>query len=448
MVQQPLLNAFQHQQTAVTSATTESGQENDGYEALNTTNALANNYYLPNSSENSTMQADLSGETLNINILALAATAASMERPMAPQQILPQLSSPTFQNPPIQEIRFNNGRNTSPLTLSTQNNSSTAENSCVSATVSATNAPYQAASDGAYLSVPETIGLKNINCIDEDAHDLGYDSDGEIGPFFDAVAGEEQFEDYDEEVVGVMESIPPLQAQEDASTPPQLSEVAIRGMKVAELRSELKNRKQTVSGTKEVLVQRLISCMHLPPSTDVATGNVSNDIQPTVDFHHGVRWRLLDPDPTPYNFQKLVALHLINPERYPLDRRQHLKRKSEEADVRSLRNGSVTSSSNSLSKRAATINDKALDPDQGDLRIRLSTKYFHCPVRPKVKDPSCQLHRWASSDPTHKNRGGILCCDCCNVNLCIECFDLYHKINNVQRLRSEVRKIIRNKEGH
>jgi hypothetical protein len=109
MVQQPLLNAFQHQQTAVTSATTESGQENDGYEALNTTNALANNYYLPNSSENSTMQADLSGETLNINILALAATAASMERPMAPQQILPQLSSPTFQNPPIQEIRFNNG---------------------------------------------------------------------------------------------------------------------------------------------------------------------------------------------------------------------------------------------------------------------------------------------------------------------------------------------------
>ena len=85
-----------------------------------------------------------------------------------PQQILPQLSSPSFQNPPIQEIRLNNGCNTSPLTLSTQNNSSTAENSRVSAPVSATNAPYQAASDGAYLSVPETIGLKNINCIDEE----------------------------------------------------------------------------------------------------------------------------------------------------------------------------------------------------------------------------------------------------------------------------------------
>jgi hypothetical protein len=98
-----------------------------------------------------------------------------------------------------------------------------------------------------------------------------------------------------------MESIPPLpplQAQEDASTPPQLSEVA-RGMKVAELRSELKSCRQTICGTKEILVQRLIFCTHLPPSTNVATGNVSNDNQPTVDFHHGVKWRLLDPDPTP-----------------------------------------------------------------------------------------------------------------------------------------------------
>ncbi len=93
--------------------------------------------------------------------------------------------------------------------MSTHNNSSGTQNSCVTAPVSATDARYQAASDGAYLSVPETIGLRNINCIDEDAHDLGYDFDGEIGPFFDAVAGEETFEDYDEEVVGVMESIPP-----------------------------------------------------------------------------------------------------------------------------------------------------------------------------------------------------------------------------------------------
>ncbi len=126
--------------------------------------------------------------------------------------------------------------------------------------MTATNKPYQAASDGAYPSVPETIGLKNINCINEDAHDLSYDSDGEIGPFLILLLVK-AFENYDEEAVCVMESIPPLpplpplQVQEDASTPPELSEIAIRGMKVAELRSELKSCRQTVCGTKEILVQ-------------------------------------------------------------------------------------------------------------------------------------------------------------------------------------------------
>jgi hypothetical protein len=78
---------------------------------------------------------------------------------------------------------------------------------------------------------------------------------GKLAHFFDSVAGKEPFENCNKEVVGVMESIPPLLAQEDASTPPQISEVAIRGMKVAELMSELKSHCQTVSSTKEVLVQ-------------------------------------------------------------------------------------------------------------------------------------------------------------------------------------------------
>jgi hypothetical protein len=35
----------------------------------------------------------------------------------------------------------------------------------------------EVASDGAYLSIPETAGLRIINCL------RGCDSDGEIGPF-------------------------------------------------------------------------------------------------------------------------------------------------------------------------------------------------------------------------------------------------------------------------
>jgi len=145
---------------------------------------------------------------------------------------------------------------------------------------------------------------------------------------------------------------------------------------------------------------------------------------------------------THYNFQMMVALHLINPEKFPLDSRQHCKRKrNKNNDTRSLRSAITHASSN----RAPTINEKALDPHQGDIRVRLSTKYFHCPIRPKAKDPSCQLHQWASSDLVHKTRGRILCCDCCNVNLCLECFDLYHKVSDVDRLRSEVVKLIMNK---
>ncbi len=35
----------------------------------------------------------------------------------------------------------------------------------MNALVSSTNAPYQAATDGSYLSVPETIGLRGISCL-------------------------------------------------------------------------------------------------------------------------------------------------------------------------------------------------------------------------------------------------------------------------------------------
>ena len=910
-----------------------------------------------NLSESISRQLDLSGEvqsTTNFNILALAASAASMVAP-PPRVTFQPCATPSSQNAPLREIAVNcvplPNIDSSPLTQSTNNRSSRGENSTVSAPVSTTNAPYQAATDGTYLSVPETIGLRGINCLNEDAHDIGYDSDGEIGPFYDAVADEQPFEEYHEEPVGVGETAPPALAGNEAPNPPQLSESAIRGMKVAELRDALRERRQTVSGTKEVLVQRLLSCIHLPPSNEMANISVINDNQPTEDSHHGVRWRVLEPDVTPleepsrlpgllaptthsagsteeskkynyaeefdrepfvasskewvrnsngslkidrntgepllqeaihekgrpkwsflkqnkltveshpaewflallpeskksfhhhsvvtmeqwtmftnlkailaqagsavykgfepfttadtkrnigllilhglapsprmsykfkdqdtdpvngndfvkdsfgknsekkwkmwklffgvqdprkatptkkthpnwkidpflawmqnvfrlawnfgkfgscdeqvigftgkhedkqrinykdegdgflvdsvaesgftycfffrnqpapnhyirqgysptharvlhlfdllpsknhvigldnlfmsvklctgaysgknqvqihgvvrrtgrgvppcvlqefqknqkeadkvrgtikaavfegdpscpsiicmsyydakdvyfmstaateikwvekerkvynkeaqklvrmkflrpkivddynngmnkvdqadqlrgsyrcdiwtrtrkwwwaiwlwgvqvtlvnayvmyktahiyiwkskessimthYSFQKMVALHLINPENFPLDGRENLKRKSNDDDVRSMR----STASNTSSKRAPTINDKTLDPDQGELRIRLSTKYFHCPVRPKAKDPSCQLHRWASNNPAHKTRGGIICCDCCNVNLCLDCFDLYHSINDVERLRSEVIKVIRNKK--
>jgi hypothetical protein len=902
-----------------------------------------------------TTQLDRSEATSSINVLDLLATAVHLEQQREP----PRAESTPHPNLPLDEfnIEHQSGRhdNPSPLTTSTHNGSSRQDSLSVSAPVSIANVPYQATNDGAYLTVPEGSGLRDISCLDEAAFELGYDSDGEIGPFFDAVEDEANWEEYNEQSRAVQEQpqddtpAPAVVAQ--AANPPQLSETVIRGMKVTELRKELKSRHQSSNGVKDVLVQRLLLCMHLPPSNPAATGADVNNNQPVELLHHGVGWRLLDPEPAPvaepnrirglvaptthsagsttearkynysetfdrdpfiamskewvrgsdgkvkvdqrtgeplfqevvhkkgrpklsflkqnnltkdshpaewffslvpekkksyhppnvatmeqwtmytnlkamlaeagckiyqgfepfktedvkrfiglmmlhglapsprmsykfrdqetdpvngndlvkesfgknsekkykmwklffgiqdprketpskkthpnwkvdpylswmqtvfrvawnfgkfgscdeqdigftgkhedkqrinykdegdgflvdsvaesgytycfffrnqpaprnyiqqgysptharvlylfdllpsknhvigldnlfmsaklcagaykgrnqvqihgvvrksgrgvptcvlqetqknakeadkvhgtikaavlddpecpsvvcmsyydskdvyfmstsateikwvekerhvynkeaqkmvsmkflrpnivddynngmnkvdqadqlrssyrfdlwtrtrkwwwaiwlwgiqvslvnafvmyraahlyiwktkearllshYDFQKMVALHLLNPKKFPLDCRENLKRRSTEInDARSLR-----SAENSHSTRATVINDKALDAANGELCIRLSTKYFHCPTRPKAKDPSCQLHRWASNDPRHKNRGGILCCDCCNVNLCFDCFDLFHKISDVRRLRSEVLKVIRNKEG-
>jgi hypothetical protein len=68
---------------------------------------------------------------------------------------------------------------------------------------------------------------------------------------------------------------------------------------------------------------------------------------------------------THYNFQKQVALHLINPEKFPLENREKLKRKSSDSDVRSLQ----STATNTSSRKANTVNDKTLDPEQGDLWI-------------------------------------------------------------------------------
>ncbi len=83
---------------------------------------------------------------------------------------------------------------------------------------------------------------------------------------------------------------PPLQAlQHKTATPPQLSWNVIKVMKVAELRSELKSLNKAVSGSKDVLIQRLLSCINIP---HIATAVVVNDKLPAFNSHHGVRWRL------------------------------------------------------------------------------------------------------------------------------------------------------------
>ena len=53
------------------------------------------------------------------------------------------------------------------------------------------------------LGYPPTPDSRPLICMNEDQNDAGYDSDGDIGPFFDAVRDEPPLHGPDEEKIGV-----------------------------------------------------------------------------------------------------------------------------------------------------------------------------------------------------------------------------------------------------
>mmetsp|Transcript_15692 Transcript_15692/g.22367 ORF Transcript_15692/g.22367 Transcript_15692/m.22367 type:complete len:238 (-) Transcript_15692:894-1607(-) len=101
------------------------------------------------------------------------------------------------ESPPFSELRPNFPFNPSPITQpSIQESEEGGGEDYQQRMVSSTNAEYSQSQSGVYLSVPlaSTTALKLT--FDTD-YSQGYDSDGELGPFFDAVEGEEDFEDDD-----------------------------------------------------------------------------------------------------------------------------------------------------------------------------------------------------------------------------------------------------------
>jgi hypothetical protein len=150
-----------------------------------------------------------------------------------------------------------------------------------------------------------------------------------------------------------------------------------------------------------------------------------------------------------YEFRKMIALAWISSERYG-EVPKTLKRKVDDGDsncVRSTRSYCSSSTSIKSNQKGVYVTDDSLNPTHGSLKIRLSGLYHHLPARPQAKDPTCSLHRWASEDNSYKRRGNIMKCECCNVNLCIECFNLFHTVEDVKSLKSEVKKLIRNEKN-
>ena len=64
---------------------------------------------------------------------------------------------------------------------------------------------------------------------------------------------------------------------------------------------------------------------------------------------------------------------------------------------------------------------------------RLDRTLDHLPIEPRGKKKKCGLHRWQS----HRREGKLMHCRSCNANLCADCYDLFHKVEDVDNLSEQ-----------
>ena len=110
--------------------------------------------------------------------------------------------------------------------------------------------------------------------MNEDQNDAGYDSDGAIGTFFDAVSDKPPLHVTDEEeiVVGVASKLP------DIPEPVTSKIYDIEKLKVVELKDALKKRGCSAKGNKPALTARLKNAIEkkLEVVYDLGEGEVEN----------------------------------------------------------------------------------------------------------------------------------------------------------------------------
>jgi hypothetical protein len=124
------------------------------------------------------------------------------------------------------------------------------------------------------VGIPTSKPARSITNLNENRWDEGYDSDGQIGPFFDAVAEEEDVDiaaDDDnlpqsmleEGGVGAVEAIEEAPADGDGNGIPVwlLSEETIKSLNVDQLKKAIGARGLKPKGKKGDLQQMLRDCM-------------------------------------------------------------------------------------------------------------------------------------------------------------------------------------------
>lgn len=138
-----------------------------------------------------------------------------------------------------------------------------------------------------------------------------------------------------------------------------------------------------------------------------------------------------------YEFLRQIALAWLDSDTYWPDR-YYKKRKNEDIDSTSSSKRLRKSTSKiTLSTNSIHVTDNSLDP-RGKLRIRLDhTNHGHWPTKVPntVKNPNCQLHRWATRK---QKRAQVQYCPDCEVTLCIECYKLFHLEHDIVGLKDTI----------
>ena len=181
--------------------------------------------------------------------------------------------------------------------LPPSHDSARSERTARSIDVSVENVGYERLEDQTTTSIPAQPSLRVFRGIHEDAtFENGEDSDGEIGPFLDAVEHEASIDElYDEQ--------PQLSVESEIETtnnnllpPPPFTNDELKKMKVSELKALLTERRLRTAGLKNALVHRLSESYK-----STATPLGENELQAPEGFPATSRWKQLIAETEPVN---------------------------------------------------------------------------------------------------------------------------------------------------
>ena len=162
-------------------------------------------------------------------------------------------------------------------------------------------------------------------------------------------------------------------------------------------------------------------------------------------IHHGCKSSMLSH----YDYIKQISLAWISPDtHWPKRELQKKKRRQPvidqaissstcskrrlDDDISSLHTSSSLTMVSATSTKCNEVNNNILHPISGKLSTRLITTVQHFPEEPTCKQKRCQLHRFARGrNGSEVMAGGVIKCSVCRVNLCLLCYNVFHKESNI-----------------